>query len=242
VRLRKDVSQNGFRAVVALVLVSFALLVPASAQTEGCEHKPNPDREKTTIPAALLELRIPYLHALGSTHEEVTTDFREAQAYYDQGLVLLYSYDWIRAAQSFHEALRRDPKLAMAYLGLSYAFGGMGDEQAAENAEQQAKQRASTAGKRERLRIELRDKQLQAIRREQSGGTEDQYVAALDEALRRYPDDVTLLLLRGNAAEGFASGIGQRGGAESIRYYEQEPGDRKVRFLMFSSAWPLLSS
>jgi len=49
-----------------------------------------------------------------------------AQAFFDQGLAYLHSYVWLDAARSFNEALRADPNLAMAQLGLSYALGELG--------------------------------------------------------------------------------------------------------------------
>ena len=63
----------------------------------------------------------------GHIHEEVSASSPVAQKYYDQGLLLLYAYDWINAARSFSEALRRDPHLALADLGLSFAYTGLGD-------------------------------------------------------------------------------------------------------------------
>jgi hypothetical protein len=42
----------------------------------------------------------------------------------------------------------------------------------------------------------------------------------LDAALGAYPDDVELRLLRGNAEERSAAGIGQRGGASTIPIHE----------------------
>ncbi len=46
------------------------------------------------------------------------TDSELAQQYYDQALGFYYSYVWIEAARSFETALRHDPNLAMAWLGL----------------------------------------------------------------------------------------------------------------------------
>jgi hypothetical protein len=53
---------------------------------------------------------------------------KNAQPFYDQEVAyLLYSYVWIEAARSFHRALRGDPGLAMAYLGLSRVYSGLED-------------------------------------------------------------------------------------------------------------------
>jgi hypothetical protein len=75
--------------------------------------------QHSPLPAELLERPLPLRHGIGPAHEAVTTSSADAQAFYGQGLVYLHSYVWIEAARSFHHALRLDPKLAMAQLGLS---------------------------------------------------------------------------------------------------------------------------
>ena len=78
------------------------------------------------VPAELLERPLSLREGVGKAHELVTTQSENAQAYYDQGLAYLHSYVWIEAARSFHQALRADGNLALAYLGLSYALGELG--------------------------------------------------------------------------------------------------------------------
>jgi tetratricopeptide (TPR) repeat protein len=172
-------------------------------------------------PEWLLRKTIAIVSGTGAAHEQVSTKSDAAQRYYDQGLSLLYSYDWIRAAQSFHEALRRDPQLAMAYLGLSYAYSGLGDQKGAEAMARQAEQKAGGASPRERRRIELRKKQFKAMAKEEAGEHEASYENAIDAALRETGEDTIMLLLRGNATEGFAAGMGQRGRKDSVSYYER---------------------
>ena len=58
--------------------------------------------------------------------------------FYDQGLAYLHNYVWIEAARSFHQALRLDPNLALAHVGLSYAYIEL-------NKPAQAKQAIATA-------------------------------------------------------------------------------------------------
>ncbi len=61
--------------------------------------------------------------ALGPFHRTVTTDSREAQAYFDQGIQLMYAFTPERAARSFREAQERDPECAMCYWGEAWAWG-----------------------------------------------------------------------------------------------------------------------
>lgn len=213
-------------ACVPLALLVFVMASPARAtsllarppaDTHACGHS---QVDEPLIPEQVLQRRIAILKGLGELHRKVTTSSPAAQAYYDQGRAFLFSYDWIQAARSFHEALRQDPRLAMAYLGLSYAFSGVGETDRAAAMAEKASILAGNVTPPERLFIALRKTHLQAIR---SNAAEDlkQYVEALDAALKENPKDADLLLLRGNAAEGFAGAIGQRGTRESISFYRK---------------------
>jgi tetratricopeptide (TPR) repeat protein len=171
------------------------------------------------IPAEVLQRPIPLRQGVGRVHEAVTTSKPEAQAFYDQGLAYLHSYVWIEAARSFHEALRHDPALAMAYVGLSRAY--VLDPVAARRMLEKARGLAADASPRERVRIELRGKQLDAIE-DRNPEKLAAYRQALDEALVAGWDDAELWLLRGNVEDPTmgAGGIGQRGGAASVPFYE----------------------
>src|SRR5215831_14469682 len=74
------------------------------------------------LPRELIERPLPIRTGIGTAHDAVSTRDPQAQAYYDQGLAYLHSYVWIEAARSFHQALRLDSTLAMADVGLSYAY------------------------------------------------------------------------------------------------------------------------
>ena len=65
----------------------------------------------------------PLLGNLGDFHREITTSSEEAQAYFDQGLVLAYGFNHELAIKSFQEALRHDPACAMCYWGIAWALG-----------------------------------------------------------------------------------------------------------------------
>ena len=75
-----------------------------------------------SIPQALLERPVTLRTGVGAVHDDAGTKSPEAQRFYDQGLAYLHNYVWIEAARSFHQALRSDPNLALAHVGLSYAY------------------------------------------------------------------------------------------------------------------------
>lgn len=60
---------------------------------------------------------------LGPFSRTITTDSTEAQAFFDQGIQLIYSFTLMDAARSFREAQLRDPDCAMCYFGEAWAWG-----------------------------------------------------------------------------------------------------------------------
>jgi tetratricopeptide (TPR) repeat protein len=60
---------------------------------------------------------------LGSHHREITTSSKEAQRYFDQGLVMLFAFNHDEAIRSFREATKRDPSCAAAWWGIAVANG-----------------------------------------------------------------------------------------------------------------------
>jgi tetratricopeptide (TPR) repeat protein len=61
--------------------------------------------------------------ALGTLHHAVSTQSKEAQLFFDQGLKLTYAFNREAAVQSFQRAAELDPNLAMAYWGIAFASG-----------------------------------------------------------------------------------------------------------------------
>lgn len=53
----------------------------------------------------------------------VTTNSREAQTFFDQGMFFTYAFNHAEAERSFREAARLDPSCAMAYWGVALALG-----------------------------------------------------------------------------------------------------------------------
>jgi tetratricopeptide (TPR) repeat protein len=207
---------SSVRRIVLIVLFVAAIQPVLRAQEEHSNHASAP-----SIPIELLKRPVGLRSGAGSVHEAVTTDSKQAQAFYDQGLTYLHSYVWIEAARSFYQALRYDSKLALAYVGLSRAFSGLGIGAAAVAAVEQAATRDNTAGPRERQRIALRVRQLDAMADPLNSMKFAAYKKVMDDALATDPADVELWLLRGNAEEADAGGHGLHGGASSIRFYEK---------------------
>ena len=97
--------------LAAILLASLAL--GASAQEDSTPEMPEIFNEP-----------MPYFTiGLGPFSRTITTDSNEAQAFFDQGIQLMYSFTLMDAARSFREAQLRDPDCAMCYFGEAWAWG-----------------------------------------------------------------------------------------------------------------------
>ncbi len=171
------------------------------------------------VPREILERPVALRSGIGTLHEKVTTSSQEAQAFYDQGLACVHSYVWIEAIRSFHQALRLDPNMAMAFLGLTDAYIGLHDPATARAAFERAKALAPKVSKREQMWIAIRDRELDYL---ESNEDPDKYVAyrkSISGALREYPNDAWLWIQRGLADEGSPVTHGQVGGVDTIAFY-----------------------
>ncbi len=111
--------------------------------------------------AASDEPQAPLLQGLGTHEWAVTTNVPRAKQFFNQGVRLLYAFNFPEALRAFREAARLDPALAMAYWGQAMAVGpNLNAPLSAENAPkayesiQAGKRAAAGASARERALIE----------------------------------------------------------------------------------------
>lgn len=67
--------------------------------------------------------KAPRFSGMEGIHFQISTANPEAQAYFNQGLMLSYGFNHAEAARSFYEATRLDSACAMAYWGYAYVLG-----------------------------------------------------------------------------------------------------------------------
>ncbi len=67
--------------------------------------------------------KAPRIQGLEGLHFPITTNSKEAQDYFSQGLMLSYGFNHAEAARSFYEAIRIDSTCAMCYWGYAYVLG-----------------------------------------------------------------------------------------------------------------------
>ena len=88
------------------------------AQAETAPFKPS-QQTRTETPAAA-----PPLYAdLGKLHMSITTSSPRAQAYFNQGLRLLFAFNHAEAARAFRAAQQADANCAMCYWGEALVLG-----------------------------------------------------------------------------------------------------------------------
>jgi hypothetical protein len=124
----------------------------ASARLSEGQLAPRPSTSGALAPA---------LTGLGTLHMPVTTLNARAQAFFDQGLRLLYAFNHAEARRAFQEAARLDSALAMARWGEAMTLAvnlnaPMPHEQGrlAYHAAQLARRLASSASPKERALID----------------------------------------------------------------------------------------
>ncbi len=104
------------RRLSALVLFSILLF---SAFTSAQSEAPDPG----PLPKYVSEPITLYKSGLGTFSRKISTSNPEAQAFFDQGFQMMYSFAKLDAVRSFREAWKRDPNCAMCYWGEGWAWG-----------------------------------------------------------------------------------------------------------------------
>ena len=193
----------------------FLFTSPCSAVAQHALH---------TIPAVpqeLLERPVTLRTGIGVVHDDAGTKHAEAQKFYDQGLAYLHNYVWIEAARSFHQALRLDRQMALAHVGLSYAYIELNKPAPAREAITTAQKLAANARDHVKRHVEARALQMAA---EDAGGDASKLAAyrkSLDGAIAAFPNDAEFILRRGIAESADPADRGQGSVPASVPYYER---------------------
>ena len=202
------------RCCSILILAAIAGTLADAQDAEHSAHAAGP------VPREILDRPVPLRSGIGTVHQKVSTSSPEAQAFYDQGLAYVHSFVWIEAIRSFHQALRADPNLAMAYLGLADAYLGLQDVRTARSAVETAKTLEKRLSESERNWLALRDTEVASI---EDSGNPDSYLAyrkAVSNALKKNPNDPWLWVQRGLADEASPFTHGQAGGVDTLSFYK----------------------
>lgn len=145
---------------------------------------------------------VPIFDDLGNHHRPITTNSEKAQAYFDQGLRLIYGFNHEEAVLAFKEGLKHDPACAMLHWGIAAAKGpnyNLGMDEAMRKASYESSRKAlelqSGATEKERELIHAMAlryvEDLHAERRP----LDEAYSAAMRKLATTYPDDDDILTL-----------------------------------------------
>ena len=139
----------------------------------------------------------PLFDGLGKHQHPITTKSKQAQRYFDQGLILCYAFNHTEAIRSFRAALKSDPDCAMAYWGIAYASGphvnrpmDKDDNVRAWDAVQKAVALKSRANANERAYIDAMARRYQAEFIEDRSALDKAYAAAMRDVTKQFPDDL----------------------------------------------------
>ena len=183
------------RWLVASVM-ALGLVPSAYAQTPQ-----KPPAERYTRPIDI------YRTGLGTFTRKISSANPEAQAFFDQGFQMMYAFAKPEAVRSFRESWKRDPECAICYWGEAWAWGSylnapMTADEAphAYAAMQKARGLSGRADAKERAMIDaLAVRYVEqfdaATRRDQDRA----YADAMKQLSERYPDDLEIVTLYGDA-------------------------------------------
>ncbi|KAE8441167.1 hypothetical protein EG329_005796 [Mollisiaceae sp. DMI_Dod_QoI] len=154
-----------------------------------------------------------YYH-LGSFNRRITTKSKDAQAWFDRGLIWSYAFNHEEAAKCFENALSNDPECAMAYWGLAYSLGpnynkpwGVFDDDEivtalnrTHAAAAKAKMNSSAASPVERAIIDaLQFRYQKGWPAEEFSIWNQQYAAAMQSVYKDFPEDLDVAALYADA-------------------------------------------
>lgn len=210
-----QVTAKRLRDLVPVAL--WLLCVPAFGQQPCCHTPP-------ASPASSRERAILFVD-LGTLHHRVSTHRPQAQRFFDQGLTLVYAFNFPEAYRSFRRAAALDPHLAMAYWGMALALGPNYNSPADPDIEKNAYPMAQKAlalrrfaTAQERAYIDALDRRFSDDPQADLKQLDRDYAGAMRRVALAYPDDLDAATLyaeslmeihpwqlwdsRGNPAEG----------------------------------------
>ncbi len=143
--------------------------------------------------------KAPKLKGLEGVDFKISTSNKEAQEYFNQGLMLSYGFNHAEAARSFFEATRLDSTCAMAYWGFAYVLGpnynaGMEDDnyQRAYQASQKAVSLAGNCTEKEKALIQALTYRYAPEPPPDRSHLDSAYSSAMKKVYDAYPTDADI--------------------------------------------------
>jgi tetratricopeptide (TPR) repeat protein len=177
------------RRLIALSLLGVALCLPALAQENAEQHAAAAKGAK--IKTATL------MAGYGNWRHPVSTKNTQAQAFFDQGLRLIYAFNHDEAERSFQRAGELDPKLAMAFWGVAEAVGPNYNDPASDErfmkahvAIEKALELGADASASDKAYIAALAKRFPGETGADRRAAAEAYRDAMREVVKQFPDDL----------------------------------------------------
>jgi hypothetical protein len=167
---------------------------------------------------------------------KISTPNAEAQAYFDQGFQLMYSFGKYEAIRSFREAWERDPGCAMCYWGEAWAWGSnlnqvisAVDAPFAYAAVQKARSLKHTSSPGEQALIDaMAERHVERFDPSTRGEQDRAYARAMEKVFETYPDDLDIGTLYADALFHLEPRPGPPPGRRPRLQNLESPGVRRI--------------
>ena len=187
-------------AIAGIVLV-FSAAVPAQEQQQQHQQQRRSRYDRYTEPIQIFAV------GLGAFSRPISSTNKEAQAFFNQGFQMMYSFAKPEAVRSFREAWKRDPDCAICHWGEAWAWGSyLNEPMSAEDAPhafaaaQKAKSLASRATPKERALIDaMAVRYVEKFDATKRVDQDRAYANAMQKVSAQYPDDLEIATLYGEA-------------------------------------------
>jgi tetratricopeptide (TPR) repeat protein len=183
---------------VAFALGCASVTVPAAGQT------PQPPRSVFDRYSEPIQL---FRTGLGTFSKPMSSQNREAQAFFDQGFQMMYAFAKPEAVRSFREAWKRDGDCAICYWGEAWAWGSYlnAPMTAAEAphayaaAQKALSLKARTTPKEQALIDAMAVRYVEKFEPASRVATDRAYAEAMETVAAQYPDDLEIATLYADA-------------------------------------------
>ncbi|MCX6605832.1 MAG: hypothetical protein NTV52_19865 [Acidobacteria bacterium] len=146
------------------------------------------------------------LAGMGSHSHPIATKSALAQAFFDQGLALLYGFNHDEAARLFARAAELDPESPMPHWGIAYALGPNYNLPAMPEREEKAWEAIAKAGElakrapaREKAYVAALAQRYSKDPKADRSALAVRYAEAMGEVMRKFPDDLDAATLYAEA-------------------------------------------
>jgi tetratricopeptide (TPR) repeat protein len=177
------------RRVLTLLAILLALGISTLALCQSAfpQQHPAPAKAKSAT----------LMTGYGNWHHPVSAKNAQAQAFFDQGLRLIYAFNHSEAMRSFQRAAELDPNLAMAYWGIAEAVGPNYNDPASQDrfvqahaAIEKAQTLAADASESDKAYIAALAKRFPADPKSDLRAAAEQYRDAMRDVVKLFPDDL----------------------------------------------------